>query len=101
GSLLPLPLVQHRLDAGELLARQADPTRVLVLVGRGLEAELEQLVVELALLLAERLGSLVADLFHLDGHAQILCTNLVRQASLCAARRIASLAVSIGTPSIS
>src|SRR5688572_23410272 len=100
---LGLLLPEHRLDPRDVAPGLADLQGVVELTERLLEAQLEELLLEIALLGLQLLGAHLADLVRLHSatSASKRFTNLVLMESLCAARRSASRASFSGTPSIS
>src|SRR4029434_7565727 len=98
--LVPLALVHHGEDPGDVLSDLAQPVRVVELAGDVLEPEVEQLLFGLGQLGGQLVAVQVGQLTCLHGHhsASARFTNLHFMGSLWAARRIASWAVASGTP---
>src|SRR5262249_13409487 len=96
-------LAEHRLHPRDVAAGLADLQRVVELADGLLEAQLEELLVQLALLRRQLIGAQLPDLFrlHYATSASNRFTNLVLMESLWAARRSASRASFSGMPSIS
>src|SRR5690606_21752483 len=100
----------QRLDAGDLAADFLDPRGALELVGRGLEAQVELLALQLGELIGELVVGLRLQVFELllGHHSAPRCevsprraTTLVLIGSFIAARLKASAASGPGTPSSS
>src|SRR5581483_8149132 len=97
---------QQCLDPCDLAADLAHLRRVLHVSGRALEAQLEQLLVQLLFARLQLVGRLLAKRggvvrLHSATSSCARLTNRVLIGSLCAARRNASSATSRVTPSIS
>src|SRR4249919_293733 len=102
------PLALKRPDLGDGAAHLADPGRLLDLVGRGLEAQVELLALQLRQLLDELVvgaGFEIVDLRHLyassSSDSPRRATTFVRIGSFSAARSNATVARWPGTPSSS
>src|SRR4029450_4678392 len=105
--LLPLrrpgQLLHHGLDPRDVPPGLADLERVVELPQRLLEAQPEQLLLQLALLAAQLVRAHLAQLLRFHGYAtsaSVRFTNLVLMDSLCAASRSAWRASFSGPPSI-
>src|SRR5215212_1443389 len=103
-----LTLIEKRFDLRDLAADLAHLHRDFHLAGGALEAELEQLLAQVALAVAQLELALVAQAFESlrAGHYSptSVCDRVTKRVligSLCAARRNASSAISRVTPSIS